>query len=53
MVRFDAYSATTTEAKAPELLFVLVDAGGLGSFYKMTQGKGFYTFGERIGIKNE
>lgn len=53
MVRFDAYSATTTEAKAPELLSVLADAAGLGAFHKMTQGKGFHTFGERIGIRNE
>jgi hypothetical protein len=53
MVRFDAYSATTTEAKAPELLSVLADAAGLGAFHKMRQGKGFHTFGERIGIVNE
>lgn len=53
MVRFDAYSATTTAAKAPEMLSVLGEAGGLGSFHKMTQGKGFHTFGDRIGIKNE
>jgi len=53
MVRFDAYSATTTEAKAPDLLSVLADAAGLGAFHKMRQGKGFHTFGERIGIVNE
>lgn len=53
MVRFDAYSATTTACKAPDMLSVLADAGGLGSFHKMTQGKGFHTFGDRIGIKNE
>ena len=44
MVRFDAYSATTTEAKAPEMLSVLADAAGIGSFHKMRQGKGFHTF---------
>jgi len=53
MVRFDAYSATTTACKAPDMLSVLAAAGGLGSFHKMTQGKGFHTFGERIGVKNE
>lgn len=52
MVRFDAYSATTTEAKAADLVQVLADAGGLGAMHKLRQGKGFHTFGERIGISN-
>jgi len=53
MVRFDAYSATTVEAKSSDLLSLLADAGGLGSFHKMRQGKGFHTFGDRIGIVNQ
>lgn len=53
MVRFDAYSATTTAAKAPDMLSVLAQSAGLGAFHRMSQGKGFHTFGERIGIKNE
>lgn len=52
MVRFDAYSATTTEAKAPEMLSLLAQSAGLGAFDRMQQGKGFHTFGERIGVKN-
>jgi len=52
MVRFDAYSATTTQAKAADLVQVLADAGGLGAMHKLRQGKGFHTFGERIGITN-
>lgn len=53
MVRFDAYSATTVEAKSTDLLSILADAGGVGSIHKMRQGKGFHTFGERIGITNQ
>lgn len=53
MIRFDAYSATTTEAKTQDLLNVLAQAGGLGAMHKMRQGKGFHTFGERIGVSNE
>lgn len=54
MVRFDAYSATTTEANASELVSVLVEAGGgLGAIHKVTEGKGFHTFGHRFGMKNE
>lgn len=53
MVRFDAYSATTTAAKAPDIMSVLGDAAGLGAFHKIRQGKGFHTFGERIGISNQ
>lgn len=53
MVRFDAYSATTTEAKAPDMLQILADAGGLGAMKNVRQGKGFHTFGDRIGIVND
>ena len=53
MVRFDAYSATTTAGTAPEMLSLLAQGAGLGAFDRMNQGKGFHTFGERIGIKNQ
>lgn len=53
MVRFDAYSATTVEAKAPDMVSLLMESGGLGSFDKVRQGKGFHTFGERIGVVNQ
>lgn len=52
VVRFDAYSATTQAAKSEQMVQVLMDAGGLSSFEKITQGKGFHTFGERIGVKD-
>ena len=51
MIRFDAYSATTTAAKSPELVGILAEAAGLGSF-TMHQGKGFHTFGERVALKD-
>lgn len=53
MVRFDAYSATTTQAKATDVLSLLATSAGIGAFHRMQQGKGFHTFGERIGIKND
>lgn len=53
MVRFDAYSATTTAAKSSDMLALLAQSAGLGAFHRMNQGKGFHTFGERIGIKSE
>lgn len=53
MIRFDAYSATTTQAKQTEILALLAAGAAPGTFHRMQQGKGFHTFGERIGIKNE
>lgn len=53
MVRFDAYSATTVEATSNDMLSLLADAGGIGAIHKLRQGKGFHTFGERIGITNQ
>lgn len=53
MVRFDAYSATTTAAKQTEVLSLLAQTAGLGAFHRMQQGKGFHTFGERIGVKGQ
>lgn len=53
MVRFDAYSATTQAAKPGDLMSVLAAGGGMGAFHRVRQGKGFHTFGERIGVTNE
>jgi len=53
MVRFDAYSATTTAYKSADMLSLLAQNAGLGAIHRLTQGKGFHTFGERVGIKNE
>lgn len=51
MVRFDAYSATTTEAKPADMVSVISDAvGGMSNFGKVTEGKGFHTFGKRMGF---
>ena len=49
MVRFDAYSATTQAAKPTDLLPFLIE--GQGNI-KLSQGKGFHTFGERVSVKN-
>lgn len=50
MVRFDAYSATTTEAKAGQLLGLMYPA-----YYgdKVTVGKGFHTFEHRYSVRDE
>lgn len=51
MIRFDAYSATTTAANHQELVQLLVDQVGLFNVC-FSQGKGFHTFGERIAVKD-
>jgi len=53
MVRFDAYTATVQAVPSSDLLQVLADAGDLSAFDKIHQGKGFHTFGERLGIKDQ
>lgn len=50
MIRFDAYSATTTAAKHEDLVNLLAAVGGLGSFDKIKTGRGFHTFGHRISL---
>lgn len=50
MIRFDAYTATTTQAKHDALVGLLIDAAGTG--YGISQGHGFHTFGQRIAIKD-
>lgn len=52
MVRFDAYSATTQAATAPELIGLLAEAAGEGPF-TLKQGKGFHTFGERVALRDD
>jgi DNA relaxase NicK len=51
MIRFDAYSATTTAANHQQLVQLLVDQAGLFNV-GFSQGKGFHTFGERIAVKD-
>lgn len=51
-VRFDAYSATTTEAQSTQLLAILAESAGTQNF-TIHQGRGFHTFGERIAFKGE
>lgn len=52
MVRFDAYSATTTAAKKDDLGQILMDAVGLGNMARtqIRESKGFHTFGHRMGF---
>ena len=52
-VRFDAYSATTREADHGQILSVLAAGAGIGAFHKMREGRGFHTFGQRVGVSDE
>ena len=52
MVRFDAYSATTTAYKSADMLSLLASSVGDAAVGELTMGKGFHTFGERLAIKN-
>jgi len=52
-VRFDAYSATTTEARQDDMLSVLAAGAGIGAFHKVREGRGFHTFGQRLGVSDE
>jgi hypothetical protein len=45
--RFDAYSATTTAAKADDLLGILFQGGD-----SLSHGKGFHTFGRRVSVRD-
>jgi hypothetical protein len=51
MVRFDAYSATTTAAKHTDLLEILLSDDP--TRFTLKQGKGFHTFGERISVTDD
>lgn len=51
MVRFDAYSATTTEATAPQLVQLLVDRVGFTQA-TLREGRGFHTFAERVSVRD-
>lgn len=51
MIRFDAYSATTTEAKATELVDLLRSCAA--GPVTLVAGKGFHSFGERLSCKDE
>ena len=50
MIKFDAYSATTTAAKVPEVMQVMAPVFGLFADMKLKQGKGFHQFGERLSV---
>ena len=51
MIRFDAYSATTLEAKPEQLVGLLVEAVGVSNV-TLRQGRGFHTFAERVAVKD-
>lgn len=51
MVRFDAYSATTKEAKPVELVTMLREVFPAG--VDESQGRGFHQFGERLAFKGD
>jgi DNA relaxase NicK len=51
IVRFDAYSATTTAVGHMELLTLLKE--GLGGEVELQQGKGFHTFKERLSVRQD
>lgn len=48
MIRFDAYTATTKDAKASQMAALLFEPG-----CNPIQGKGFHTFAERISFKDD
>jgi hypothetical protein len=53
MLRFDAYTATATGVKTDDFFQVLADAGGIGAFDKISKGKGYFAFAERLGVRDE
>ena len=53
MIKFDAYSATTTAAKVPEVMQSMAPVFGLFSDMTLTQGKGFHQFAERLSVKDK
>lgn len=48
MVRFDAYTATTADATANDLLGIVFRQGDT-----VKEGRGFHTFGHRVSVRNE
>lgn len=52
MVRFDAYSATSTDVKADDFFQLLTDVGGLDGVIETKQGRGFHTFAERLSVRD-
>lgn len=53
MIRFDAYTATTTQATASDVLGCMAPVFALFSDMRLDQGKGFHQFGERISVKDD
>ena len=52
MIRFDAYTATTEALKSADAVQLLVDASGI-SPARLSMGRGFHQFGERVAFKDE
>lgn len=53
MVRFDAYTATTMDAKPADVLGAMTTVFGLFQDMQMTQGRGFHHFAERIAVREQ
>lgn len=53
MIRFDAYSATMVGPKPADLVELLAAQTSAADQTTYTHGKGFHTFGERVGVKVE
>ena len=52
-MRFDAYTATTTEATVSDVMSASAGVFSLFTDMKLRQGKGFHQFGERLAIMEE
>lgn len=50
MIRFDAYTATTRDSNPHQLVALLTECAGQN--HSVHQGRGFHTFGHRIGVKD-
>jgi len=53
MVRFDAYSATTRDAKHADLIDMLAASAGSDALHTVRPGKGFHTFGQRLSVLDD
>ena len=49
-MRFDAYTATTTEATVSDVMSASAGVFSLFTDMKLRQGKGFHQFGERLAV---
>lgn len=51
MIKFDAYTATTTAAKPDEVVGAMMQPFGLLHGMTLHQGRGFHQFGERLAVR--